>query len=255
MNNQIKKVIIDGIIYELDYPLATVKGCDKGIKVANIKHKVKDCIVADIGEKAFSECKDLEFVNIDILSREDLNRFIGLNFSIGMYAFNGCSKLREIVIPSYFTEFGRGAFRCCSSLSKVIYFGKAYIGDYCFAHCESLTSVSVRNLPEGCFSHCKSLKKFIVEDGITEIETDAFELCKSLEYFYIPKSVKRIGQTVFCNDFSLKKVVFEDPNNWVYCSAYHDRKVKVSFDNPEENAKQFMREDFDDGVIEYRKIK
>lgn len=251
----VKNVTIDKITYELDYPFATVIFCDKDITFANIRAKVEDCVVNSISEEAFAGCQELKDVYIDSLSKEEFLKYISADFSIGDYAFNECTNLKEIYIPMYYNEFGRGAFRYCAKLSTFNYNGEAFIGEYCFASCKALESVNVCNLPEGCFSNCRSLKKFIVSDKIDEIETDAFEYCANLEYVYIPKSVKHIGQTVFRNDFNLKKVEFEDPKSWEYTSAYHDNNFKISFDNPEKNAKLFMSEDFDDGVLGYNKIK
>ena len=64
------------------------------------------------------------------------------------------------------------------------------IGDYAFAHCESLTSI---NIP----------------DSVKSIGDYAFEWCENLESIEIPESVKWIGKRVFSNCEKMKSLIFK----------------------------------------------
>jgi len=253
-----KEVVIEGITYKYEYPFAYVKSCDKTVTTANVKAKIEDCVVTTILPNAFDGCSNLTTVYIESAPEDDIARFdsvVHLDFYIGSYAFSECNNLTEITIPHYFNLFERGAFRKCTKLKTINYFASVVLGDFCFSYCSSLSKIPFNyiNLPESCFSYCESLTEFSVREGVREIETDAFEHCDNLEYVFIPKSVKIIGQTVFRNDFKLKKIEFEEPENWIYESAYFDEKKTISFLDPEKNAKDFMWEDFDDGVECYKK--
>ncbi|MBR4226480.1 MAG: leucine-rich repeat domain-containing protein, partial [Candidatus Methanomethylophilaceae archaeon] len=76
--------------------------------------------------------------------------FDGPVTSIGDYAFQNCSSLESVDIPSSVTSIGKYAFRGCSSLSSVeIPEGVTSIGQYAFQGCSSLSSVDI---PEGVAS-------------------------------------------------------------------------------------------------------
>ena len=73
-----------------------------------------DSLLQSIGNYAFEGCTSL--VNIEIPS--------GVT-SIGNYAFEGCTSLANIEIPSGMTSIGAEAFYNCASLRKVYYGGSA----------------------------------------------------------------------------------------------------------------------------------
>ena len=78
------------------------------------------------------------------------------------YAFQSCSGLTSVTIPSSVTSIGEYAFSYCLGLESVtISDGVASIGDYAFQCCRGLTSVtipsSVMSLGRGVFSICSGL--------------------------------------------------------------------------------------------------
>ena len=99
--------------------------------------------------------------------------------SIGMRAFEYCSRLTSIEIPNSVTSIGEKAFLECSSLTSIeIPNGVTSIGYAVFRNCSNLTSIEI---PE----------------SVTSIGMEAFEDCRSLTNIEIPKGVTSIGYRAF----------------------------------------------------------
>ena len=81
---------------------------------------------------------------------------------------------------------------------------KQYIDD----HCNNL----------GTLRH--QLTEFVVPDGITVIDTGAFEDCTSLTSITIPDSVIEIGRHVFKGCTSLRSIIIPDSVSWIDESAF-----------------------------------
>ena len=97
--------------------------------------------VRSIGDIAFTYCSGLEKITVEsgnscYDSRDNCNSIIDTEFntlivgcknsvipnsvwSIGYYAFYGCSGLTELTLPNSVTSIGDGAFGDCSGLSKI----------------------------------------------------------------------------------------------------------------------------------------
>ena len=64
--------------------------------------------------------------------------------SIGDFAFEECSSLAQITIPSSVTSIGNYAFSKCSSLTQMIIPSSVTkIGNYAFNECSSLTKLQI----------------------------------------------------------------------------------------------------------------
>lgn len=64
--------------------------------------------------------------------------------SIGEHAFDNCTGLISVTIPSTVTSIGYYAFNNCNSLTSVtIHEGVSYIGDYAFNGCSGLSSLTL----------------------------------------------------------------------------------------------------------------
>ena len=156
--------------------------------------------VKEIGEAAFSNCRNVTSVTIPSSVT-----------TIGKQAFKECSRLKSVTILGGVTSIGDQAFSKCSSLASVTMpISVASIGSYAFYNCERLKSVvipsSVTILEKSVFSNCRNLKDVSIPYSVTRIEDSAFHGCASLTGLTIPNSVTCIGSYAFYNCASLTDI-------------------------------------------------
>jgi hypothetical protein len=103
--------------------------------------------------------------------------------SIDFSAFQGCSGLTTLTIPSSVTEIGSSAFYNCSGLTTL-----------------TIPS-SVTEIGSSAFKNCSGLNSLIIGDSVSSIGYSAFEGCSGLTTLTIPSSVTEIGSDAFegCN--------------------------------------------------------
>jgi len=126
--------------------------------------------------------------------------------------------LESVTLPSYknplpVTRIEQLAFNACTLLKSVkIPSSVITIGGYAFSSCNSLISVTfaepskIENINTGLFSDCGSLKNIIIPSSVTSIDNNAFICCTSLEKITIPSSVTSIGENAFTCCTSLEKI-------------------------------------------------
>ena len=184
----------------------------------------------EINRYAFIDCWALETVIFEENSQLT---------SIGDYAFDDCSSLTSISLPSTLTSIGMGAFQNCNNLNyytdsnnnkylgnqtnnylvlidiantiisefdfpagcKIIYYGA-------FSSC-SLTSITipagVTSIGNNAFLGCSNLTSVTIE-GVTSIGDSAFFSCSSLTSITIPEGVTSIGNSAFWGCSSLAEI-------------------------------------------------
>lgn len=124
--------------------------------------------VETIGEKAFENCAQLEYVDIP----QSVTR-------IEQFSFNNCLSLQEIDLPSSIKYIGYSAFGGCTSLITI-----------------DLPD-SITNIDAFAFSGCKSLKSIILPSCLTEIKECTFDNCESLTSIRLPDELRAIGEMAF----------------------------------------------------------
>ena len=121
---------------------------------------------------------------------------------LGYLAFEGCSSLTSLTIPSSVTSIGFSAFSGCSGLTSLtIPSSVTSIGSSAFEGCSGLTSFtipsSVTSISSGAFEGCSGLTSFTIPSSVTSIGSGAFEGCSGLTSLTIPSSVTSIDNSVF----------------------------------------------------------
>ncbi len=155
---------------------------------------------------------------------------------IGYWAFEECTSLQTVNIPSKVTTLKNGLFSGCSSLSQVTLHNKiTEIDSAVFQKCSSLTSISlpdsVASIGYKAFMNCSSLQNITLPAGITKIEKSTFAECSSLSSIIIPESVIAIESNAFTNCSSLTNVSLPSGLTEIsdylfsYCTQLSDVKI------------------------------
>ena len=108
--------------------------------------------------------------------------------SIGQSAFQGCTGLTSVTIPSSVTSIGRNVFSDCTGLTSVeLPNNLTSINEYVFNNCPSLTSIeipsSVTSIGQSAFQGCTGLTSVTIPSGVTSIGGFAFYGCTGLTAF------------------------------------------------------------------------
>ena len=124
------------------------------------------------------------------------------NDKLGDYAFDGCSGLTSITIPSSVTSIGNYAFSDCRGLTNLtIPSSVISIGRGVFSDCSGLTSLTipsgVTSINDYTFNGCSGLTNLTIPSGVTSIGHYAFDSCSGLTNLTIPSGVKSIGVCAF----------------------------------------------------------
>ena len=208
--------------------------------------------VRSIGSEAFADCTALSSVTIS----KNVS-------SIGTNVFENCGNIMEAVLPVAMlehlpmaslktvvlnggTSVPGHAFEGTPKLRVVAFTvdcGIATIGDYAFADCAALESVtipsSVKTIGAYAFARCGKLTQltFDPDSQLTALRASAFADCTSLVAIALPGNVTSIGAKAFSGCTSLKSVSFDNTrgrwNTWVYkgagwCSGAPFTKVKCT---------------------------
>ena len=106
--------------------------------------------------------------------------------TIGDYAFSECTELDGVEIPNTVNYIGEGAFGCTALSSINIPEGITVIKVGTFGHCEKLTSVSIPNtvtsIEIGAFENC-GFSTITIPKSVTFIEWGSFGYCRYLDTF------------------------------------------------------------------------
>lgn len=103
------------------------------------------------------------------------------DLTIGDFAFEDCTSLTEVAIPSKTVSLGYAAFSGCSALTTVS------------------IPATLKKIQTFCFEYCKALTTVSLASGVTTIGTGAFRSCVSFKGIIIPNSVKKLEQQAFQN--------------------------------------------------------
>lgn len=162
--------------------------------------------VLGIGGEAFRGCTSLSEVTM----------LPSLEFIAGG-AFYECKALKSIEIPSSVTSIGVGAFAYCSALSKIsIPSSVCYVGASAFYECGSLPVVEHVRYADKWAVDLDDLNQasYTLREGTVGIVNGLFSGCPNLTDVTIPAGVSVIGESIFEECPSLRKLSMGDmPSN------------------------------------------
>ena len=141
---------------------------------------------------------------------------------IGDSAFSFCTNLSsDVVLPSGFTSIGMLAFNHCTSIKSVSLPSTTILSDMAFIDCTEITELTlaegITSIPSSAFSGCTSLKAVSFPKSLTYLGSNAF-FRTSITKVSIPENVSLIGVAPFqeCNSLTSLTV---NSNNPYYKSA------------------------------------
>ena len=159
-------------------------------------------------------------------------------------AFQSCSGIVEIILPSTVTTLGNRVFYKCDKLEKVVFGdGIVDIPDYTFYKCEQLKEVyisdSIKTIGTYAFRGCTSLKDISIGKSVTYIGKGAFFGCESIREIVIPTSVKYVGEYAFRGCIGVDTVVIPTTVETIGRHAFYGMK----------NATFFTDAKFEEGIL------
>ena len=150
-------------------------------------------------------------------------------------AFDGCSEITRIKIPSCVKKIESAAFDGLDldSIDVDVNNLDFYSEDNCLINkkgtelirgCKnSIIPSGIKKIEPYAFFGCKSLKSITIPDTVTYIGYSSFEGCTSLEEIVIPSSVTYIDSFAFRGCHALKKVVFQTTSiEEIYTGLFED---------------------------------
>ncbi len=182
------------LTYEMSNNEVTITDCKTSVTTVEIPAVINNYPVTKIGNSAFNACSSLTSVTIPT----------GV-VSIGNSAFYNCSGLASIDIPKTVISIESYAFSGCNKLKRV------NITDLA-AWCRISMSTSANPLYSGraeLWLNGSPVETLTIPSSITKIESGAFAGCSSITTLDLSNSnVREIDYSAFSNCENLKTVKF-----------------------------------------------
>ncbi|MCD8159142.1 MAG: leucine-rich repeat protein [Clostridiales bacterium] len=207
--------VTGGSIY-INTSTGEVTDCDTSVTEATIPSSYSGVAIKSIGSKAFQSCTYLTSVTIPSSVT-----------SMGTSAFSGCTSLTTVKINGSLDSISEGTFRNCVRLANInIPSTVTSIGQYAFYGCTLLPAVT---LPSGltsiskyAFSACTSLTSVSIPSSCLKIYSYAFSGCTGLKTLTINDGVREIGEYAFESCKSLTSVTIPDSMNTLGMRAFYN---------------------------------
>ena len=175
-----------------------------------------DCFTSNdkIGDSAFESCSGLTSITLPSGVTE-----------IGKFAFLHCSGLTSITLPSGLTEISSSAFSGCSGLTSItLPSGLTEISSSAFSGCSGLTSITLPSglteISSSAFKSCSGLTSLTLPSGLTEIGYSAFKSCSGLTSLTLPSGLTEISSSAFSGCSGLTSITLPSGVTMIFSSAF-----------------------------------
>lgn len=162
--------------------------------------------LSDLESSTIYDYPENQVVNLDEDTKEN---------SVDSPWFEHRLDIQKIIINSGVTSIGNFAFAFCSNVTSVsVPDSVTRIGQGCFAQCANLTSIAlpddVTSIPMGSFTGCSSLVSISYSSKLESIGLMAFEDCVSLRSIDLPYGLTSIGYAAFMDCHSLTSITLPE---------------------------------------------
>lgn len=144
-------------------------------------------------------------------------------------AFDGCTQLKSIMLPSSITTIGNNAFGDCLGLKSIfIPDSVTTIGEYAFTNCSTLVSVKfpkkLKTIGSYAFSNCVVLDTVNLPEGTTSLGHRSFWTCLGVKSVTLPQTITTIGDGTFFMWRQIQTIVIPDNvtalGDYMFTSCY-----------------------------------
>lgn len=182
------------------YPAAYARPADTLIIPDSVEYNSVAYPVVAIGAHAFDSCSGLVFVDIPSSVA-----------SIGTGAFLRCIHLRSVVLPDNITKIEPSTFSGCLALQSVVFPSQLeQIGDHAFDMCGELVEISfpssLTTIGDASFRFCLSVQELVLPDALDSIGSYAFYSCSDLNMLHFGSSITSIGSYAFSDCYRLTRL-------------------------------------------------
>ena len=188
-----------------DKSTGTVTECDKTVTEATIPAEIDGTAVKQIGQNAFSGCRELASVTLP----EGLTRIARGSFDY--------TKITTISVPATVTYADPGAFYRAELLEDI----NVAEGNDTYCSKEGVMfnkeMTMLERYPPG-----KTCDKYTVPSGVTQIYVGAFSYSRNISGIVMPDSVDKIGSDAFRECSGLKKVDLPDSIKTIPQRCFYD---------------------------------
>lgn len=228
IRNQITKITIEDGIDTI--------GANAFNDFANVENVSIPPSVIQINSGAFANCTSLKSIALPL----------GMTGGIGSGAFENCIGLTLFNVPSGVTAMEQGVFEGCINLTEITL---PFIGSmpgesntkntfsYIFngsvpSTLKKVTITNETHVPENAFQNCEHIEIININDSITSIGSGAFDGCKSLKSFDVPKNIVTIGDNTFRNCEKAIRITIPDTVKEIGEGAFNGCKSITEFTIP-----------------------
>lgn len=188
---------------------------DQSITSLEIPKKVQK-----IDNSVFSGCKYVKKVTFKEGSKLT---------EIGQEAFNKCTALTSITLPTGLKKLGYRPFNKCTALKKITIPSTVTEGDRILGKSTSVTKVTfaagIKTIPSDILRNACSVETITIKSGVTTIGNRAFYNCTGLKTMTIPATVTTIKSSAFSGCTALTSISMSKNVTSIGTYAFKNCKV------------------------------
>lgn len=164
------------------------------------------------------------------------------------------SNIQTVRFPANLKEIGEDSFKECKNLSSVEFNDKLeIIGNAAFYKCTALKTITIPcsvTSFEQAFRN-SGLESAVIESGVTEISSHAFQDCKSLRSVTLPETIGSIKNSAFSGCTNLESLIIPTGVDEIGTNAFLDCNI----DNFTFSGGYPLEWAVENGYVEVEKIK